>query len=206
MGEHDLVDNQLIGNSDFDPYRITAPSDARLPNGGGYVISDLWDISNAKFGATSNYEVPAGDFGKNVRHFHAFDVNARGDIHGVSLRVGTSTGRQVTDNCELTIDNPSQRNCHVTLPFQMAGSVLVGYTIPKVRVMSSAVFHSNPGSLVSANYVVLLAVVAQTLGRPLAGGTANVTINLLNPGKMYRDRMDLLISDSVSSCRSATAG
>jgi hypothetical protein len=58
--------------------------------------------------------------------------------------------------------------------------------------MSSAVFHSNPGSQISANYVVSSAVVAQTLGRPLAGGTANVTINLLNPGQMYRDRINLL--------------
>jgi hypothetical protein len=30
------------------------------------------------------------------------------------------------------------------------------------------------------------------LGRPLAGGTANVTINLINPGEMYRDRVNLL--------------
>ena len=36
------------------------------------------------------------------------------------------------------------------------------------------------------------AEVAQTLGRPLAGGTANVTINLLDPGEMYRDRINLL--------------
>jgi len=34
--------------------------------------------------------------------------------------------------------------------------------------------------------------VAKTLGRPLPGGAANVTINLLNPGDMYRDRINLL--------------
>jgi hypothetical protein len=34
--------------------------------------------------------------------------------------------------------------------------------------------------------------VAKTLLRPLPGGTSNVTINLLNPGDMYRDRINLL--------------
>jgi hypothetical protein len=97
----------------------------------------------------------------------------------------------VTDNCELTIDNPSQRNCRVALPFQMAASAMVAYTIPKIRVLASGVFHTNPGSQISANYVVSSAVVAQTLGRPLAGGTANVTINVLDPGQMYRDRINL---------------
>jgi hypothetical protein len=191
-GNTTIVDNQLIANPDFDPYSITAPSDPRLPNGGGYVIGDQWDIKPEKFGATSNYEVPASDFGKYVRYFDAFDLNARGEVRGVTLRVATSTGRQVTDNCELTIDNPSQRNCHVTLPFQMAASAMAAYTIPKVRVLASGVFSSRPGSQISANYVVSSAVVAQTLGRPLAGGTANVTINVLNPGQMYRDRINLL--------------
>jgi hypothetical protein len=51
---------------------------------------------------------------------------------------------------------------------------------------------STPGSQISANLVYTSAQVAQTLGRPLAGGTANVTINLLDPGQMYRDRINLV--------------
>jgi hypothetical protein len=34
--------------------------------------------------------------------------------------------------------------------------------------------------------------VAQSLGRPLAGGVANVTINLLNAGQLYGDRVSQL--------------
>jgi hypothetical protein len=69
---------------------------------------------------------------------------------------------------------------------------MVAYTIPKIRVLTSGVFTSRPGSQIAANYVVSSAVVAQTLGRPLAGGAANVTINVLDPGQMYRDRINLL--------------
>jgi len=36
------------------------------------------------------------------------------------------------------------------------------------------------------------AVVAQTLGRPLSGNAANVTINLLKPGEMFSDRVNEL--------------
>jgi hypothetical protein len=191
-GNMTVVDNLLIGNGDFDPYSITAPVDPRLPGGGGYVIRDLWDITNAKFGATSNYEVPVSDFGESIRYFHAIDLNLRGEVKNVSLRLATSTGRQVTDACDMAIDNPSQRNCHVALPFKMNASTMVSYVVPKIRVQTSGVFRSGPGTQISANQVVPSATVAQTLGRPLAGGTANVTINLINPGEMYRDRVNLL--------------
>ena len=95
----------------------------------------------------------------------------------------------MNDSCALVIDNPSRRNCRVAYPFQTQIKGLASYTIPKIEVQVSGTVQSLPGSEVSANWVVPSAVVAQTLGRPLAGGAANVTINLLNPGEMYNDRI-----------------
>src|SRR4029077_9111951 len=109
---------------------------------------------------------------------------------GVTVRASTTTGRQVTDTCELIFDSPSLRNCHVALPFQTSFSGLASYTIPKVDVQTSAVIRSSPGSQILANNVYTSAQVAPSLGRPLAGGTANVTINILDPGQMYRDRIN----------------
>jgi hypothetical protein len=189
-GNSALVDNLLVGPADFNRYSITAPRDSRLPGGGGYTIEDLWDISPARFGATSNYEVPSSDFGSDVRYFHAVDVNARGEVRGFTLRASTTTGREVTDTCDLIVDNPSRRNCHVALPFKTTVSGLAGYTVPRVDLQVSGVIRSTPGTQILANLVVPSATVAQTLGRPLAGGTANVTINLLDPGQMYRDRIN----------------
>ena len=191
-GNRSVVDNLLVGPQDFNGYSVQAPMDSRLPGGGGYTINDLQDVTNAKFGATSNYEVFTSNFGKDVRYFHAVDANVRGQLRNVTMRLATSTGRQVTDTCELIYDSPSLRNCHVALPFQMNLSGLVAYNLPKIDVQISGVVRSSPGSQIAANLVYTSAQVAQTLGRPLAGGTANVTINLLNPDQMYRDRINLL--------------
>jgi hypothetical protein len=191
-GNTTVIDNRSIASTDFDKYSITAPSDPRLPGGGGYSIGDLWDIQPAKFGLTSNYEVPVQDFGRNVRYFHAFDFNVRGQLKSLTVRGSSSTGRQVTDTCDLIVDNPSRRDCHAALPFQTTFSGMAAYTVPKVRVQASGVLHSTPGSQILANLVVPSATIAPSLGRPLAGGAANVTINLLSPGQLYRDRVTLL--------------
>jgi hypothetical protein len=89
----------------------------------------------------------------------------------------------------VVIDNPSRRACHVALPFQTQIRGLASYVIPKVDVQVSGTLQSNPGSQLAANLVVPSAVVAQTLGRPLSGSQSSVTINLLDPGQMYNDRV-----------------
>jgi hypothetical protein len=48
---------------------------------------------------------------------------------------------------------------------------------------------SRPGPELSGTYNVPSAVAALTLGRALAGGAANVPVNLLNPGQMYGERV-----------------
>ena len=88
--------------------------------------------------------------------------------------------------------NPSRRSCHVALPFQTQVRALAAYRVPRIDVLVSGTLQSNPGAQVSANRVFASAEVAQTLGRPLSGGAANVTINLLEPGEMYLDRVTQL--------------
>jgi hypothetical protein len=56
----------------------------------------------------------------------------------------------------------------------------------------SGTFRSNPGALLAANYTVSNAAVASSLGRSLAGGLANVTVNLIAPGTLYGDRVNEL--------------
>ncbi len=42
------VDNRAATAADHKRFGITAPVDARLPNGGGYVIDDLYDLNPDK--------------------------------------------------------------------------------------------------------------------------------------------------------------
>ena len=199
FGNFDVTDNLLVTPADYDRYSVTAPADGRLPGGGGFVINDLWNISNAKFGQSQNLVVAASTVGEQIQYWHGVDVNVSMRVrNGLTIQGGTSTGRQTTDQCavglteagSVNVDNPGRRDCRVTEPFRTQLNGLASYTIPKIDVQLSGTFQSRPGNSLAANWVVPTATVAQTLGRPLSGGVANVTINLLSPWQMTQDRVN----------------
>jgi hypothetical protein len=64
--------------------------------------------------------------------------------------------------------------------------------LSKIDAQFSAVFQSKPGQLLGANYAVPAATVAQTLGRLPSGNVPNVTVNLIEPGTLYGDRINQL--------------
>jgi hypothetical protein len=157
------------------------------------VISDLTNISNAAFGLTDNYITLSRNFGDSTNYWHGVDVNINARMtNGIIMQGGTSTGRRVIDSCNLIIDNPSRRNCAVRYPFQTDIRGLASYTIPRIAVQVATTWQSRPGPELSANWVVSNAVIQPSLGRPLSGGAANMTVDLLNPGQMYGDRVNQL--------------
>ena len=50
--------------SDYDTFSMTAPSDPRLPGGGGYVVSGLYDIKPALFGRIDQWTTYASNYGE----------------------------------------------------------------------------------------------------------------------------------------------
>ena len=69
------------------------------------------------------------------------------------------------------------------------------YIVPKIDVLLSGTFQSSPGVPLAANYTVSGAAgsdIARQLGRPITGGSTNVTINLITPGDVWGERVNQL--------------
>jgi len=205
-----VSDNLLAQASDYAPYSVTAPLDSRLPGGGGYLISGLYDASPAVAGQINNLVTDSQSYGKWSQYFSGVDitlnVRTRG---GLTFQGGTSTGQNVVDNCEVRANlpelnvtvgaglvgstvSPTSPYCHVAYGVLTQVRGLGAYTIPKIDLQVSGVFQSKPGALLSANYAVPATTVAQSLGRLPSGNVTNVTINLVAPGSMYGDRLNQL--------------
>jgi len=206
-GNFNIIDNRAVTAADFSPFTITAPSDPRLPNGGGYVVSGLYDVNPARFGITDNITTFAKNYGKEVRMWNGFAVGASARLaDGLLLQAGLDKGTLTQDVCEIrakvpewTITDvlgpyagPTTPYCHTEQPqtqFKMLGS----YTIPRVELQVSGTLQSLPGPEIFANYVATNAQVVPTLGRNLAAGAgATVTVNLVKPGTMYGPRLNQL--------------
>jgi hypothetical protein len=197
FGNAVITDDLTVASSDFDQFSITAPADPRLPGGGGYVISGLYNIKPAKFGVPANNLLTFGDnYGKQISHWNGVDVNVTARPHSaVLLQGGTSTGRSVTDNCEVLEKVPEINllgapYCHATGAFQTQVKLLGTYTVPRIDVQLAATLQNLPGPQLAATYTASNAEVVPSLGRNLSGGARNVTVNLIEPGAMYGERLN----------------
>ena len=100
------ADNILVTPADFDLYCVNAPSDPRLPGGGGYPICGMADVAPSKFGQVQQVVRPSSDFGEDKRtnDFLTFGLDAR-LAGGARVGGGFDTGRTVRDQC-FTVDAP----------------------------------------------------------------------------------------------------
>jgi hypothetical protein len=205
-----MNDNLLVEASDYDEYSITAPADPRLPGGGGYTISGLYDVDPALSGRIDNLTTLASKYGRWAQYFNGVDltVSLRTQT-GLTIQGGTSTGKNIADTCdvrgklpELTANigaglqtssvSPTSPYCHVDYGTTTQLRGLASYLIPKIDLQVSSVFQSKPGPALSANYAVPREVITDALGRPPAGNVTNVTVNLIEPGTVLGDRVNQL--------------
>jgi hypothetical protein len=205
FGNFQVTDNRANATSDWTQYSITAPSDPRLPNGGGYQVSGLYDLNPNKVGQTNNYVTFASDYGKMWEHWNGVDltVNARPG-NGVLVQGGLSTGRTTLNACdvranlpELSLATPFTINtttpyCDITENWLTQVKLLGTYTVPKVAVNFAATFQSVAGFPILSTFNAPNAQVQTSLGRPLSGGAANAAVALVAPGTMFNDRANQL--------------
>jgi hypothetical protein len=183
-------------------FSITAPLDDRLPNGGGYVIENLFNVNPDKSGQTSNYRTYAPNYGKQYSIYNGLEMSVQARLRGgLQLQAGSSTGQTVTDNCEIRAKVPEidllDPNCHNAPGITTRATGAATYTIPRIDVLLGATFQSSPGSTLSADWQITAAgapaqwaAIQQQLGRPLSGNATSITVDLLRPGEMRGERVN----------------
>ena len=198
-----VQDNLNIGPSDYSPYNVTAPADPRLPGGGGYVVTGLYDPNF--LAATNNVITLASNYGNATEVYNGVDftVNARLP-KGLVVSGGPSIGRTETNYC-FTIDSPQGTGvppsqgatstagllyCGVKPPFQPNVKIIGVYPLPWWDVQLAATFQSLPGPQITASRTYTNAEIRPTLGRNLATGTGGTaTVQLIAPGTMFDERL-----------------
>jgi hypothetical protein len=206
------IDNRAVSPSDFDTLTITVPNDSRLPNAGQQLSYAL--LKPAAFGRSDNFLTRDSDYGDVTAYWQGLEltVNARTN-NGLLLQGGFTAGAGTRNICELTAAQPELlvvnpgaalqpiSACDVQEPWLWAWRGLASYTVPKIDVQVSAILRSQPnyaatndpasnGQSAFANLIVPNSVVTAALGRPLAGGAQNVTLNVALPGDVYPPRLN----------------
>ncbi len=147
-GNFTVTDNTLVGPADYEKWTILAPSDPRLPGGGGYPVDVYTLTAAAAARGAANYVTFETDYGPARTNFWQgvdMTVNAR-MRQGLNIQAGTTTGRATIDTCAsvVNIDSPDARNCRSVDPFETTVRGSASYTVPKVNVLISATLRSQP--------------------------------------------------------------
>jgi hypothetical protein len=204
-----VTDDLAIGPNDLTPFFVTAPTDSRLPGGGGNQIGPLYNKTPAASLLVPNLLVKSTkDVGDDTRVFNGVDLsfNVR-SVKGFSFSGGTSTGKVVNDWCAVRAAVPEAQfilnpYCHQESPFQTSFNALATYIVPKFDVLISGIYRDRPvlngtpnnastdqlGGSLPANLTFTATdatgqAIAKQIGRNLTG--AAFTVNLIPPGVLY---------------------
>ena len=191
--EFTTTDNRAVTPADYDPFSITTPPDPRLPDGGNYVISDLTNISNAAFGKTDNFITLSRNFGDVdellARRGHEHQrADGKRDHHAGRDEHGAPGARQLQPDRRRS--EPAELRGQVPIPDRPSGPGVLHD--PADRRPGGDDLAEPAGAAAGGQLGRAECVIQPSLGRPLSGGAANVTVNLLNPGQMYGDRVNQL--------------
>jgi hypothetical protein len=199
-----LTDNVSVTQADFDPFCITAPTDSRLPEGGGYEVCGLYDVNPTKFGQVDTLITAVSDFG-DLKLSHDFiQVSLDGRMaNGITLGGGIDTGRSIQDNC-FVVDSPQQLlNCKIVKPFGGQTQIKLFGSLPlPFDIQASGTYQDLSGPSISANYAVPNAQIVGSLGRNLSGGKKTATVPLVAPQTLFEERtrrLDLRLSKILSA-------
>jgi hypothetical protein len=196
-----VTDNLAIAPSDVAEFSLTAPTDPRLPGGGGYAIDGLYNVNTNVFGQSNLLILSTEDVGDDSRVYDGVEVtvNVR-SVGGLTFNGSITTSKVSDDWCEIRAAVPESYllnpYCDIESPWQTGFGGLFTYTVPRIDVLLSGVyadraaFGTNQITSLPATYTLTAADqadVAGQIGRALTGTAFQV--NLLEPGRVYGDRV-----------------
>jgi hypothetical protein len=213
--------NEAVRNSDYSaPFCITAPSDSRLPNGGGYQVCGLYDINPSALGRTSNVIVPADTLGTGVgahrntglnltANVRMADVLVQGGIDlrrdelnvcgidagdrpaGITFPIGGGAGiAAAVASPENIVFSDGSTTCDTDTGFRPDIKFSGSYQLPW-GIQTSATYQNASGPSITANWPVPNSTIAAALGRNLsAGATQTKTVSLIQPDTVFGDRLN----------------
>src|SRR5262249_40877341 len=136
VGNFMVLDNEALAPSDFLPFSVTVPSDSRLPNAGS-TVTGLYDQTATVL--NRNVVKAASQFGNQYFHWNGFDISVDARLRGgVFFQGGISSGKFMSDNCEIVAKVPEALQLPPPLGLQPAG-------VPYPVAASSGVYGINGG-------------------------------------------------------------
>lgn len=169
---------------DFTRFTIVGPTHPNLPGGGGEII-DVYNLNEDKRGAVNSLRTWSD---ANTRVYNGFEVSVNARFGRGFAFGGITTERTAIDNCtDLTNSNPNGsagtgglRFCKQVPPFRTLYKVSGSYRLPW-DVQLGGSFQARPGIATGSELTVNAAVA----GRPLTGGVASITVQLVDPTKLF---------------------
>ena len=228
FGNFTVTDNTAVTPADFTQFCVTAPSDSRLPGGGGNQICGNYDVIPSKFGQTQTLVALASHYGTQTEVYNGIDATVSARFKTLYLNGGMNTGKTQNNVCDVVTKNPQLSNvlnftagspripsfCSPETPFQAQYKLAAIYNLPW-DFQTSAAVQSYPGTSQTANFVYSNALILPSLNRNLAScGAAAVcngtaTINVLPSGLLFEDRytqFDLRFAKGVKIARAKVQG
>ena len=221
-----VADDISVTRDNYDQFTFVAPSDPRLPGGGGQTFT-AFDLK-AGAPAQNLYVTFADKIGKMTEYFDGINVTVNSRMqNGLSVQGGFGTGRQLTDDCEIVnkapevaqiLFNPSRvfvfgtrplERCRQNNGWRTSVQGLASYTVPKIDLLVSATFQNLPGAQLAANANVCAGALIPglctagntTLGRGFSGGPFRV-VNIVQRGRGVHRAAE---PDRFARCRRSSA-
>jgi len=201
------TDNTALSAADFTEFTLTAPSDPRLPNGGGYPIPGLYNLTPEGFAKIPVNNVTfASNFGDASQMYNGFLLNLTARAaSGLTMTAGVNTGKTVLDLCDLRATlpelaavpagtsgsiGPTNPFCRIDPGFITKVTGLVSYTIPKIDVLVAGTIRSDQGAPLRAIWNAPKDTISAILGRTAQGAGNTIAVDLVAPGEVWGDRVN----------------